>query len=508
MRRLILGVSLVLAGCNSTPPDSAETDTGADLGELDGSADVADGSGADAAVDVVDEEPTGVRLDGEDCDEDVQCASGECLLPEEGFPGGMCSVTGCESRRDCFSIGAACLRGEFNGNLCVQLCASDAECRDGYRCRGENGGSYCFPDVAGEALNPICASELLQESDIRSPFREGARTLNRHAIEFEISEEATAFSVVAWDLRNRVYTDRVVFPDGQELLLEDYASYFFSPATFETVSPFLFPAGPQYVGDMQAGTYSMEIGYSGRDVDDVCFVVFEETAGLTPDDEPLVVDMNFYFVGAPGLDSQTAPTDRDFQEMLEQFDLAYEQAGVELGELRYFDVIGDVEERFQIIRSQDEVFELVQLSRQPGETRDDLLRVNVFFNQGFGGQMGGVLGVSAGIPGAMGLHSAEATGLVFSASNLGGRGNAQVGQTLAHELGHFLGLFHTTEQRGGADHLEDTPECETIGEGLGDCPDLQNLMFPVAAWSGTAQVSLGQTVIVRANPLTKQTEMR
>ncbi|MFT6395880.1 MAG: hypothetical protein ACJAYU_000622 [Bradymonadia bacterium] len=507
--RLMLLPALALAACNSDSNDTSSTDAGADLVE-DSVADTSDGSGeGDVVTDAPDVIEADDRLDGEDCVADQQCASGECLLPEEGFPGGMCSVTGCEGRSDCFSVGAACLRGEFNGNLCVQLCASDAECREGYRCAGENGGSYCFPDIVGAALNPVCDSRLLAESDIRSPFQTGAGSLNRHEIIFEISEEATAFSVVAWDLRNRVYTERIRFPDGQELRIDEYASYFFSPGTFETVSPVLFPGGPQYVPDMQGGEYAMEIGYSGREVDDICFVVFEETAGLSPDDEPLVVDMNFYFVGAPGLDAVSAPTDSDFQEMLEQFDLAYDQAGVELGELRYYDVIGAVEDRFQLIRDPDEVFELVQLSRQPGPTRDDLLRVNVFFNEGFAGEMGGVLGVSAGIPGAMGLHSAEATGLVFSASNLGGRGNAQVGQTLAHELGHFLGLFHTTEQRGGgSDQLEDTPVCEAISEGLGACPDLQNLMFPVAAWSGTAQVSIGQSVIIRANPLTKQRDVQ
>ena len=489
---------LLLLACDPADPADPVDDLGTD------STDVSD---VVAEPDFDEVAPSGDRFDGEDCQRDEDCASGSCLLPEEGFPGGMCSVRGCDSRRDCFSVGAACLRGEFNGNLCVQLCATDAECRDGYRCRGENGGSYCFPDVAGAAIEPVCASELVAASDIRSPFEEGARTLNRHAIEFEVSAEATAFSVVAWDLRNRVYTDLVRFPNGDELAIDDYASYFFSPATFETVSPFLFPGGPQFVEDLQAGAYTMEFGYSGREIDDVCFVVFEETAGLSADDEPLVVDMNFYFVGAAGLDSETAPTDRDFQEMLEQFDLAYAQAGVQLGDLRYFDVIGDVEERFRIIRDQDEVFELVQLSRQPGEARDDLLRVNVFFNEGFAGRMGGVLGVSAGIPGAMGLHGAEATGLVFSASNLGPRGNAQVGQTLAHELGHFLGLFHTTEQRGGQDHLDDTPVCETIQDDLSGCPDLENLMFPVAAWSGDAEVSAGQTVIIRANPLTKEPDV-
>ena len=219
----------------------------------------------------------------------------------------------------------------------------------------------------------------------------------------------------------------------------------------------------------------------------------------------LIVDLNFYFVGTPGLNSNTASDDADFQEMLSQFDDAYAQAGVQLGSIRYLDVLGDVADRYEIIHSQEEVFELVTLSRQPGPDRDDLLSANVFFNRGFGGAMSGVLGVSAGIPGAPGIHGSPGTGLVFSAGPLGNsRNNRMVGQTMAHELGHFVGLFHTTERMGGGtDQLDDTPICEEISDAMADCPDLSNLMFPVAAWDGLAEISTGQASIIRANPLTK-----
>lgn len=501
-------VALLAALCACSGDGNADNELDArDATDATDAADAAtDGSG-DARTDGDPDSATEPeqRDDGEPCERDEQCSSGECLGPDQGFPDGMCTVTGCTSRRDCYSVGAACLRGEFNGNLCVQLCATDAECRDGYRCRGANGGSYCFPDVAGRALAPTCDSELVAEDDISSPWFEHPARMDRHRIEFEVSDRATAFSVVAYDIRNRLFAERLEFPDGTTLELEDYAGYLFSPITFKTVSPFLFPAGPQYVDQLQAGTYAMDFGYSGRPIDEICYLVIEETAGLAADDEPLVVDVNFYFVGVPGLDASSADDDPDFQAMIGYFEGAYAQAGVRLGAVRYLDVLGDVADRFSVIRSQSEVFELVTLSRQPGAARDELLQVNVFFNRGFAGEMFGVLGVSAGIPGAMGLHGAEATGLVFSADALGDeRGNRQVGQTLAHELGHFLGLFHTTEQRGGGrDHLEDTPECPGIGNDMRTCPDLTNLMFPVAGWPGTAVISPGQSLIIRANPLTR-----
>ena len=59
------------------------------------------------------------------------------------------------------------------------------------------------------------------------------------------------------------------------------------------------------------------------------------------------------------------------------------------------------------------------------------------------------------------------------------------GSTLVHELGHYLGLFHTSEglAKLGHDPLSDTPEC---GEELlvsrpngAACPDRPNVMFPL-----------------------------
>jgi hypothetical protein len=119
--------------------------------------------------------------------------------------------------------------------------------------------------------------------------------------------------------------------------------------------------------------------------------------------------------------------------------------------------------------------------------------------------MGGVLGVSAGIPGAAGVHGSPGTGLVFSADNLRGAGGATlVGQVLAHEFGHFIGLFHTTEsQGGGTDQLDDTPVCDIRNTSLQNCPDASNLMFPTALFRNFLEVSDGQILIARANPLTK-----
>ena len=88
--------------------------------------------------------------------------------------------------------------------------------------------------------------------------------------------------------------------------------------------------------------------------------------------------------------------------------------------------------------------------------------VNLFFIEDYSGSWSGVLGNAAGIPGSMGIANAW-NGVLnsLSAHASGSTLDAQLlGETAAHEMGHQLGLFHTTEQGGTSfDILSDTAEC-------------------------------------------------
>ena len=88
--------------------------------------------------------------------------------------------------------------------------------------------------------------------------------------------------------------------------------------------------------------------------------------------------------------------------------------------------------------------------------------VNIFFIEDYSGSWSNILGNAAGIPGSMGIAnswngvlnslSAHASGTTLDAQLLG--------ETAAHEMGHQLGLFHTTEQGGTVfDIISDTAEC-------------------------------------------------
>jgi len=93
--------------------------------------------------------------------------------------------------------------------------------------------------------------------------------------------------------------------------------------------------------------------------------------------------------------------------------------------------------------------------------------LSLFFVEDFSGSSTGTLGISAGIPGSLGVagnHNGVLIGLTGHAS--GGSLQSQLlAETAAHEMGHFLGLYHPTESAGTLyDPLSDTPQCASSND--------------------------------------------
>ncbi|RHX96006.1 hypothetical protein DLM76_03330 [Leptospira yasudae] len=150
-------------------------------------------------------------------------------------------------------------------------------------------------------------------------------------------------------------------------------------------------------------------------------------------------------------------------------------------------------------------------------------------------EVGGVLGISGGVPGSVGLKGTPQSGMIVFiephrssgtvGSILSATDQSFLGDTMAHEAGHFLGLFHTVERAGQSgstypnrtmDPLIETPLCtstrNTNGNGVVDISECSgtgffdsgalNLMF----WAGdgvTQQTQLTgeQGWVLRMNPL-------
>ena len=126
--------------------------------------------------------------------------------------------------------------------------------------------------------------------------------------------------------------------------------------------------------------------------------------------------------------------------------------------------------------------------------------VNLFFVEDQPSSETALFGVSAGLPGTMGIASSW-NGVInyLSAHATGSNLISQLlGETAAHEMGHWLGLFHTTEANGTSfDPLSDTAQCAVSRDNDNDAkvyPEecegygADNLMF-WTAWSSSSQAA-------------------
>ncbi len=148
--------------------------------------------------------------------------------------------------------------------------------------------------------------------------------------------------------------------------------------------------------------------------------------------------------------------------------------------------------------------------------------VNLFFVEDQPSSETSILGVSAGIPGTMSIASSW-NGVInyLSAHATSSTLNSQIlGETVAHEMGHWLGLFHTTEASGASfDPLSDTAQCPSNLDGDNDgkvyaeeCDGYgaDNIMF-WTTWSTSSQaagktqenLSTEQKYILKYSPIAR-----
>ncbi len=175
--------------------------------------------------------------------------------------------------------------------------------------------------------------------------------------------------------------------------------------------------------------------------------------------------------------------------------------------------IGRVDEpQLLAIEGNDADFRLMQSSEvapMEGQTLFDHTASTILITRDLLEDGAPYYGVASGAPGFLGFPS---TGTILGLSahrNEDGTLNTEyLGVTLGHELGHFLGLAHTSEDDGTThDALEDTPECTLDYDADGDQQVAEeecqsggggdNIMF----WSGWGHVlSPSQLAIMQSSP--------
>ena len=434
--------------------------------------------------------PSGAN-DGEPCTVDINCKGGTCLRTEEGYPGGYCTTLDCSAVGcNAPAQGAEC-RTVTQETACFVDCNSAADCRAEYECFGAGtGDGYCAPPIDFTAPDPTTSGEITIECD------GGGGDVRE--IAFSIAADTASFAVVPFAESGTVRPRRLRLPDGSvgADFNGDHKFLDVNPFYIQTAAPVFFPAAPQFESITQqgGGTYVLEVEASGGEL---CWYVLEKAAPGSR------IAVNIYFVGIDGLTAASAGNHSGFNRMIDVFERIYGNAGITMDSLRLFDASAATAERYSIIRELNDIFRLATEGQDPGPTLEERLSIDVFLINGFSvPQAPGLLGVSLGIPGVPGLHGTSGSALVFTAEYLDGNAD-QVGQTMAHEIGHFNGLRHTTEHGGTEwDPIADTQECSNPDRG-NLCPDSGNLMFPFSLGSNQETVSADQGAVLRASPHTR-----
>lgn len=261
--------------------------------------------------------------------------------------------------------------------------------------------------------------------------------------------------------------------------------------------------------------------------------------------ETATLDVAIHIVDSPApapyfkIDSTTALADAHVRRMVESYAALLAGGGICLGTVTFYDAPDWARTRFATgvsdgdVNACDNLYQLFTLSI-PGSRTVDLFLVPQI--RPSGGGLGKVIGIDGSIPGPATVNGTVKSGAAVSGTDLLAGSCPATGAPLslltcgpdlvayvaAHETGHFLGLYHTSEATGGAfDPLNDTPHCECSAAcgvtstdcsfGLGpdrcvqrraDCSGGQNLLF----WAVQSATSIGflspqQGRVVRASPV-------
>ncbi|MFH1434763.1 MAG: CAP domain-containing protein [Pseudomonadota bacterium] len=474
---------------------------------------------------------------GSPCSADSQCASGLCLPPELG---GTCSeecseeadcttshsgysctaygrdtdgngltdavVTACaqwppdslESGRRCSEPLHCRTRMCIEGGMCMKICDESYQCAAASQCLehtmtlDEGTGAYMacgFTPVASTTLDDYVYGtlELVTESaygrrrEIYVPPDAVSLTITGLQTAPEQSAMVGYISVI--DPSNTEIYDMVDYFDGLD------PPNWHSP--WIRMGIFMVPITPRV--SFAGGRYEF-VPISARFSDsdptitvttDVSFRIKRAPGAVISSGS---LDINFFFVGLDEVNATNAQgSGGEFQNVIGWIESIYGDISLSLGTLTYTDINEPDRSTYRIVHldyGEPELGELTGLFRL-SEGRAGFA-VNVFLVHDLDEE--GVLGISPGIPGPQGFHGLGASGVVINYDSLWSARSA--GMVIAHEVGHYMGLFHPTERDSDpypGDCIDDT----TLG-------DSNNLMH--WQWGGDRLTS-GQGYVVLRQPV-------
>lgn len=206
------------------------------------------------------------------------------------------------------------------------------------------------------------------------------------------------------------------------------------------------------------------------------------------------LDLHVYYMG----DETYGVAYPLFEEALSQLKSIFASAGVALVQVRHTPVRGALGDGFAVITpdetgSTDALQPMYRLS-----AGDAVPTLNVFMLKSLGPQL---KSTAASIPGSA-IHGTGASGIAVAVST--SMDASTLALRIAHESGHFMGLFHTTEPDGMVlESAQDVPICpldrDANNDGKLDAAECEgagadNLMF---WWPASTHLTQGQKEILQ-----------
>ena len=446
------------------------------------------------------------------CTVDSQCTDGLCLKPENKCTKPCSSGNGCGAGEYCSlrqffddkgqptSPRQVCVLAGATGGATGATCKLNSNCKSGLchigKCTEICEGTSCpnstvcvksqlpLPNEAQQAISVCLPAKEIFAWDTAGldPQFLTSIPVPSNAVSFSIVNTATSATDTPAVLLLQAPDKKQVYTSPQAP--DDFYKVPYRYYPEQQVSTFLVPNTPTYPLQ-HSGPYSYRIGTynsSGQYVGTPSTKVYYKLApgGVVSTG---TLNLNFYIANMQGhpcgsVDAASAPA--DLKSSVDIIRTIYAKAGITIGKVSYQNFNNAT---YQSLNGDDPAALAGLFQNSAGQTTRG---INIFLLRSLTPQ--GLLGVAGGIPGPP-LAGTAHSGVVVT---MEARCYRVLGNVIAHEAGHFLGLFHNEEQDASQNpsHVDPLPDTSS---------STNNLMY----WNeqGGEELSVGQGFVMRNNSL-------
>lgn len=447
--------------------------------------------------------------DGQSCARNADCLSNECSIfaieTTDSF--GRCT-RGCDDDSDCVGEtpdAVTCVGDdvEFSG-VCEPTCRVDTDCGNGEICILSVEGQLCgfdYHDVYGLTRSGFGNAPEMVSTPLDQhlpPLRCNAEEVGHDwwDLTFEVPEDA--ISLMLWVETEGGYLIEISKDSNDFDYTSLFNTEFYSYSADEGGFVDFFTGLGEVDSIIQPGSYSLTIESELAP----CIRVYAPTQLGSR------IDLNLYNMSSYELYLADDERHSVMEETIALASALLNQSGLQIGKVRIMPVSESQREDFQYISDLEHHADMLASVGIEELADDEKRSINLFLINAYSEELN-YIGLAGMVPGTPDNKGTSGGGISVRLGEwFGERVDMSLAQTLAHEIGHFLGLQHTSKHHDEGDwnwteedFLNDTPACHYVpGENVyeQDCPDADNLMFGHGA--GT-ELTPGQRRVMRSNPL-------